>query len=266
MNITISYKAGKYFVSMQVETNNKPKPTDNQVVVGVDLGVNYLVYLSNGEKVEALKPLRRKLVKLRRLQHKLKRCKPNSKNRSKVKLQLSRLHMHITNIRKDIIHKITTYLCSKFKYIVIEDLNVAGMLKNHNLALSIADSSFYEFRRQLDYKSKLFGNIIQLVNRFYPSSKICHKCGVKHDISLSDRTWTCSCGHKHIRDYNASLNLEEEGKRLITESYPGTTLVKASSKRQVITSIKTPVKNVHLNNSSLNHSLGSSFKLNDTNL
>ena len=116
--------------------------------------------------------------------------------------------MKISNIRKGTLHKITSFLTNEYKSIVIEDLNVSGMLKNHRLARSLADTGIYEFRRQLEYKSKMYGNILYIADRFFPSSKKCSNCEkVKDSLGLSERTFKCECGLKLDRDLNASINL-----------------------------------------------------------
>ena len=124
-------------------------------------------------------------------------------------MPLQGLHYHISNIRKDTLHKITSELTKTKSTIVIEDLNVSGMMKNHCLAQAISDVGLFEFRRQLSYKSDWYGCIIVVADRFYPSSKTCNVCGcINNKLTLSDRTWTCSCGEVHDRDYNAACNLE----------------------------------------------------------
>ena len=133
-----------------------------------------------------------------------------SSNRKKAVRHLAKLHYKISNIRKDTLHKMTTHLTKTKSCIGIEDLNVSGMMKNHCLAQAIADLGLGEWRRQLEYKGKLYGCGIALADRFFPSSKLCHICGcIKDDLTLADRTWVCDCGAIHDRDDNASKNLEK---------------------------------------------------------
>ncbi len=132
-----------------------------------------------------------------------------SKNWKKAQIKIARLHRKIANIRKDVLHKLTTYLAKNHSKVVIEDLNIKGMLANHKLAKAIADMGFYEFRRQLEYKCQLYGSQLVVINRWFPSSKTCSNCGVKKEnLSLSERTFHCeSCGFSCDRDLNASINL-----------------------------------------------------------
>jgi putative transposase len=142
--------------------------------------------------------------RLRRAQRRMSRRQKTSKNREKAKRRLSRIHYRVSCQRKDTLHKLTTYIARSARTVVIEDLNVAGMVKNHNLARAISDCGFFEFRRQLEYKAR---NLI-VADRFYPSSKLCNSCGTKNpDLKLSDRWWACACGAHHDRDLNAALNL-----------------------------------------------------------
>jgi len=162
-----------------------------------------------------------------------------SKNWLKAKKKIARLHSQIANIRSDYLHKLTTYLAKNHGVVVIEDLNVSGMLANRKLALAIADGSFYEFKRQLEYKCLLYSSKLLIVSRWFPSSKTCHCCGeVKQSLSLSERIFHCEkCGWKGDRDLNAALNLEQVG-RAAPEFTPAdkkepTPLVEAGSQAQI---------------------------------
>ena len=209
---TISRKADKWFVSINVELSGLShlKPAKNQGEVGVDLGVLALATLSTGEVVEGPKPLKRLRRKVRRLSKSIARKEKGSANRQKEKEKLAKTHAKIANIRKDGLHKLTTDLTSRFHTVVIEDLNVSGMLKNRKLARAISDMGFYEFRRQLTYKAAMRGGEVVVADRFFPSSKLCSACGDKlEELSLSVRKWTCpGCGTCHDRDVNAALNLK----------------------------------------------------------
>jgi putative transposase len=216
LSATVSEQAGRWFVSVQVE-EEQPDPTLAMGnTVGVDLGIKALATCSDGTVMENPKALRSNLKKLRRLSRRHSRKQKGSKNRAKATRKLARLHAHIANIRSDTLHKATSWITAKTKpdqerptCIVIEDLNVSGMLKNHKLARSIADVGFYEFRRQLAYKAVLSGSLVYTVSRWEPSSKTCSWCGwVDEDLQLSDRIFHCKeCGYVADRDLNAAINL-----------------------------------------------------------
>jgi len=206
---TVRPIADRWFVSVQVELDGAPVPCESQAGIGVDLGVNRLATLSNGEKFDGPKPLRQELRKLRRLSRRLSRKRKGSKNGHKARMRLARLHYRIRCIRQDALHKLTSYLTENFAVIAIEDLNVKGMLRNRCLARAIADMGFHEFRRQLDYKARMRGNHVEIVDRWFASSKACSQCGrVKENLTLSDRAFACEgCGFQCDRDLNAAMNL-----------------------------------------------------------
>jgi IS605 OrfB family transposase len=168
-----------------------------------------LATLSDRMIFENPRVLKQAQKKLRRLERTKSRRKKGSKNRAKARKAIVRLHARIANIRKDVSHKLTTYLCKNHALVAIEDLHVAGMLKNHKLAQAISDSNFGEIRRQLDYKSQRFGAYLAVIDRFYPSSKTCSACGsVRDTLSLGERVFVCEdCGYVTDRDYNAAKNL-----------------------------------------------------------
>lgn len=212
-NVTISRTADDWFIAFKLETSFE-KTIKKEQVVGVDLGVKTLATLSNGESFKNNKPYNNAKKKLRRQQKELSRRfvkgnKNQSSNYKKSKIKLSKTHQKVANVRKDTLHKITTYLAKNFETVVIEDLKVSNMVKNHNLSSAILDGGFYEFKRQLFYKKSWYGGSVLLVNSFYPSSKLCSICKEKNkELKLRDRLWSClSCGTKHDRDYNASMNL-----------------------------------------------------------
>ena len=205
----------------------------NLKVVGIDLGVKTMATLSYADKIEKIdapKPLKRLLSKLKRLQRKLSRqgqhyvmedyidangvtrkIRKYSNNYMKTKTKLARLHAKIRNIRQDFLHKLTTRLVKEFDVICIEDLNVKGMMANHKLARAIMDLGFYEFKRQLLYKAQMWNRIVVIADRWYPSSKLCSNCGEKlKSLELSDRDWECPhCHTVHDRDANAAMNLRK---------------------------------------------------------
>lgn len=210
ISVTISRKATKWYAAISVETNKLPHERKNHGSVGVDVGIKALATLSNGEKIAGPKAHTKKLTKLRRLSKSVSRKKLGSKNRNKAKTKLAKMHAKITNIRKDALHKLTTELVLNYTTIGVEDLNVKGMISNRKLARHIMDQSFYELRRQLEYKAKWYESTIIAADRFYPSSKRCCVCGtINNNLTLQERDWTCgSCGTNHDRDLNAAKNIE----------------------------------------------------------
>ncbi|MBD2146329.1 RNA-guided endonuclease TnpB family protein, partial [Sphaerospermopsis sp. FACHB-1194] len=185
--------------------------------VGVDLGINHLAILSTGEVFDGVKSYKKYEKKLARMQYLNRHKQRGSNNYRKAQIKIARLHQKIANIRKDTLHKITTYISKNHAVIGIEDLNVSGMLANGKLSKAIADMGFYQFRRQLEYKTQLYGSKLVIVDRYYPSSKTCSTCGEKKSsLSLSQRVFKCdSCGFEIDRDLNAAINLKQEAVRLI---------------------------------------------------
>ena len=219
LSATISTRGEKWFVSLNVELSEEINPLPKtQQSVGLDLGITHLATLSDGTKIQAPKPLKNYLKKLRRLNKSLSRKQKGSNNRAKAKAKLSRLYYRIHNIRKDFLHKLTTELVRKFDVICLEDLNVKGMMKNRKLSLAIQDLGFYELKQQLIYKANQFGKTVKSVERFFPSSKTCSCCGFKLEkLSLSVRKWTCkNCGAEHDRDINASINILNFANKILT--------------------------------------------------
>jgi putative transposase len=209
LSATVSEQAGRWFVSLQVEqeiANPKPKPPH---VVGVDVGIKSLAVTSDGEVFDSPKSLAQAQKTLHIRQKAISRKVKGSKNRRKAVARASRVHQRVANVRRDAIHKLTTSITKSASIIVIEDLNVSGMLKNHKLARSLSDASLSEIHRQLEYKAKWYGVELRKAGRFYPSSKRCSKCGhVKDTLSLAERTYRCECGLVMDRDLNAALNLK----------------------------------------------------------
>lgn len=214
--ITVSRIADDWFVSYTFEVDVEPTPKLLRSV-GIDLGIKTLATLSTGRTVLGANSYKRAQTGLKRLQRSLSRKVKGSKNRDKARRKVAKLHARIANIRKDTLHKLTTMICQNHEIIGIEDLNVSGMMANHKLAKSIADMGFYEFKRQLTYKAEKFGCKLVLVDRWFPSSKTCNNCKtVKEDLALSDRIFACDCcGHVVDRDFNASINIEQEALRLV---------------------------------------------------
>lgn len=224
---TVSYKAGRYYVSVLVDIPDTEKIQLNNLGLGIDLGIKDFATISNGiikkniNKTAKLKKLEKQLVReqrcLSRKYENLKKCNKEMKedttrqNIQKQVLKVQKLHHRIDNIRADYINKtIAEIVKTKPSYIVIEDLNVKGMMKNKHLSRAVASQKFYEFRTKLEAKCKELGIELRIVDRWYPSSKICHRCGcIKKDLKLSDRIYKCECGYIKDRDYNASLNLRD---------------------------------------------------------
>lgn len=209
-SVVISRSANRWYAAISVETHPLPIKSKNHATVGVDLGIKTYAQLSSGKSYEGAKPHLRKLKQLKRLSRKLSKKQKRSKNFVKAKNRLAKCHATIKHIRQDAIHKITTDIVLNYNKIVIEDLNVQGMIKNRKLSRSIMDQSFYEFKRQLEYKSKWYQSELLVADRFFPSSKMCHVCDtLNHDLTLSDREWMCHlCNTTHDRDFNAAINLE----------------------------------------------------------
>jgi putative transposase len=233
LGATVSRTAHRWFVAIQVEAPEAQfhKARKGDGVTGVDLGVKSAATLSSGEAIQAPKPLKAALRRLklrsRRLSRKIEAAKleagfspgarlpkgtrlPISHNRKKSSATLARLHARVANIRADFTHKLTTRLCRENQAVVIEDLNVKGMLVNDKLARAISDVGFGMFRSQIEYKAKRFGTRLVIADRWHPSARLCSVCGWKNDaLTLKDREWTCrQCGTTHDRDLNAALNLQ----------------------------------------------------------
>lgn len=225
---SVSMKAGRYYVSVLVKELETEKPVLNDFGIGIDLGIKEFAVCSDGRffaninksvcvrKLE--KSLKRQQRKLSRKYESLKKSTNNLKgeatrqNIRKQKLKVQRLHHRLECIRTDYINKVISELVkTKPAWITLENLNISGMMKNRHLSKAIAQQKFFEFRTKLTAKCKEYGVELRFVDRFYPSSKICHNCGcIKSDLKLSDRIYTCSeCGYTADRDFNASLNLRD---------------------------------------------------------
>jgi len=188
---------------------------DSAHVVGVDLGLKDFAVLSNGERIPAPKFFRKAERELRRAQRVFSRREKGSQRKLRAKRKISLVHRKTGNQRKDFLHKLTTELVEKHEGICIEDLSVKGLVRT-KLAKSMADASFGEFRRQLEYKTTWNRKHLAVIDRWCPSSKTCHVCGaVNSALTLADRSWTCVCGVCHDRDLNAALNIRTEGLKLL---------------------------------------------------
>ena len=225
---TISRKADRYYVSVICEIDWNVPSGEYKEGLGIDLGIKDLAICSdktiykNINKTQKVKKLEKKLKReQKRLSRKYESLKIRNKkekggiatrqNIQKQVVKVQRLHQKLSNIRTDYINKtVSNIVKQKPSYITIEDLNVKGMMKNRHLSKAVAQQKFYEFKTKLEYKCNLFGVELRIVDRFYPSSKLCHSCGsIKKDLKLKDRIYKCECGYEEDRDYNASLNLRD---------------------------------------------------------
>ena len=209
-------KSDQYYLSVLVDKQIEPKQSVNYVV-GIDLGIKDFVITSEGQVFENLHFKKSETNKLKRLQRQLSRKQPNSKNREKTRIKLAKLNQKIRNKKLHYLHQISNQLVSENQIICMEDLNVKGMMKNHNLAESIGEMNFGEFKNLLTYKCLQYGRQLVFIDRFYPSSKTCHCCGyVNKSLTLSDRQWVCpECNSVIDRDLNAAMNIKDEGLRKI---------------------------------------------------
>ena len=224
--VTVSMTpSGKYFASVLVDTSiqelQAAEPQE-KTTVGIDLGIKSLVVCSDGRTFDNPKNLQHRLQRLAMLQKRLSRKQKGSANRDKARVKIARLQEHISNCRKDNLHKITHTLThdSQVRTICMEDLNVKGMQRNHHLAQAVVDASFGMFLTMLEYKCRWYGVNLIKIDRFAPSSKTCGKCGhIYKGLKLSERSWICpECGTHHDRDFNAACNIKDFGlKALPTE-------------------------------------------------
>jgi putative transposase len=213
---TVTERAGRWYVSVQIEQEIGALPAGQDAPMGIDLGIKALATCSDGTSYANPKALRTRLKQLRRASKRVSSKKKGGKNRAKARKKLARVHAKIANLRKDTLQKTTTAMVTKAtsngqraSCIVIEDLNISGMLKNRRLSKAIAGVGLYEFRRQLTYKLEAAGIPLKVVSRWYPSSKTCSCCGwVNENLTLADRTFICQeCGLVLDRDVNAARNL-----------------------------------------------------------
>ena len=218
---------GDFYLSILVDGDFRKKLNYTEECVGIDLGIKDFIVTSNGEYFENLHFKKSESDKLKRLQRKISKKQKGSINRNKARIKLAKLNEKIRNRKLNYLHEITNQLLDENQVIAMEDLNVKGMVKNHKLAEAISEMNFGEFRRVLEYKCLWYGRDLVFVDRFYPSSKTCNHCGyVNKNLKLSDRQWICpDCGNLIERDYNAALNILEEGMRIIGSRTPEFTLV-----------------------------------------
>jgi putative transposase len=205
--------AGRWFVSLLVDDQTvKPLPETDKSI-GLDVGITSLIATSNGDKIANPKHFKQLRKKLKQVQKALSRKQKGSNNRHKARLQVAICHAQITDARKDFLHKLTTQLVRENQTIVVEDLAIKNMVKNHKLALAISDASWGELIRQLTYKCEWYGRELIKIDRWFPSSKRCGNCGhIVDKLPLNIREWECpKCGMNHDRDINASKNILAAG-------------------------------------------------------
>lgn len=205
--------SGKYFVSFNVEVEHVIS-SKNDYAVGIDLGIKDLLITSDGEVINNEKITYKYEQKLAKLQRKLSKKHKGSKNRNKQRIKVARLHEKITNIRKNNLHHISKQIINENKVVICEDLNIKGMVKNHNLAKSVHDCGWGELTRQLKYKTNWNNGIYHEINRYFPSSQLCNKCGYRNTETknLGVRFWICpECNTEHDRDENAAINILNQG-------------------------------------------------------
>ncbi len=211
--VTVSRDAaGRWFVSLLCECSIDPyQPSD--AVVGIDAGITSLITLSTGEKIANPRHERKDRARLARAQRRLSRKATGSANREKARVKVARVHARITDRRRDFLHKLTTRLACENQAVVVEDLNVRNMTRNHRLARAISDAAWRQMRALLEYKCEWHGRDLVVIDRWYPSSRTCSACGhVAASLPLSIREWECAnCGTRHDRDINAAINIRAAG-------------------------------------------------------
>ena len=230
VRVSVSRRAGCWYASLTVEREPTATQAPKGGAVGVDLGVKSLATLSDGTVVPNPRALNTKLSALRKAQRALSRKVKGSARREKAKGRVARLYARVADVRADAINKATTMIADTYGTVCIEDLHVAGMVKNHHLARSLSDAALGEFRRQLEYKTARTGAVLRVVDRRFPSSKTCSNCGVvKAKLSLSERVFNCDdCGASMDRDLNAAINIRVAGSAPETLNAHGGTVRRGS--------------------------------------
>ena len=235
LRMSVSRRGGRWQASLTVERADLPVPSPPKGgSVGIDLGVKELATLSDGTVIRNPHALKSNIKRLRKAQRNLSRKRKGSNRRRKARAQVARLYARVANLRSDALNKTTTMLAHAYSDIGIEDLNVAGMVKNHRLARVVEDAAFAEFRRQLEYKTARTGARLHVIDRWYPSSKTCSNCGtVKAKLSLSERVYHCDkCGLVIDRDVNAAINIQVAGSAPETSNARGGSGRRADASRR----------------------------------
>ena len=227
--IIITKDIDRYYASIQYE-ENKELPR-GQGIIGIDMGIRPFATLSDGLQIEPLNALRNKEKRLKRQQKKLSRKERGSGNRKKQIVRVQKVHQKIRDMRADFNHKVSTAIAKHYGTVVVEELNVQGMQRNHNLAKSITDQGWYQFKQMMEYKLQWREGELIEIGRFDPSSKMCSNCGnVKHDLRLSDRTYHCNvCGFSMDRDLNAAMNIRNMGLIKVGKGIPEFTPVESAT-------------------------------------
>jgi len=219
MSLRVVKENTKWYACISVELENYSKERISNNEIGLDLGVKTFLTTSDNISYQLPKKLKNVQRRIKRKQRRLSKAKKGSNNRNKRKNELNKSYERLKNIRKDSLHKISTKICNENQIIKVEDLNVKGMVKNHNLARVISENCFRQFRDLLTYKAKIWNNELVIIDRFYPSSKLCSNCGnKKDDLTLKDRVYCCNiCNMKMDRDLNAAINIKRFVPKVIGE-------------------------------------------------
>lgn len=234
MGATVSRTADRWFIAIQVDVGEYRKPRVADGIVGVDLGLNVTAMVSDGQRLIGPKALLNSLKQLRLASRSHSRKQKGSKNRKKASQRLARIHAKVANVRNDWLNKATTKLASENQAVYFEKLSVKNMVKNRKLSRSISDAGWSEMTRQASYKSEIYGGTFHQIDRWFPSSKLCRKCGqIKKDLKLSDRLYLCDgCGHEEDRDLNAAHNILAAGLAVIAHG-PGSSGVRCKTKAKL---------------------------------
>jgi putative transposase len=208
-NVTVSLTpTGKFYISF-LSQREMPVPAYEGAEIGIDLGLKHFLASSTGPKVENPRHLQKAQKRLKRRQRELSRKQKGSKSRERARMRLAKAHEKVSHQRQDFLHNLSYQLVNENQVIRMETLNIKGMMQNHRLAGAIGSASWHEFIRQLEYKGKLYGCLLDFIPPFYPSSKLCSVCAYRHaELTLAERHWTCpECGTEHDRDINAAINI-----------------------------------------------------------
>jgi putative transposase len=218
--IVVTKDVDRYYASIQYESPEQPKKGEG--VVGIDMGIKHFLTISNGIAIEPINIYKKYEKKLKREHRRLSRKKKGSKNRKKQILKLEKIYRKIKYVRTDFNHKVSTAIAKHYDTVVIEDLNTQGMTQNHRIAKNILDQGWYQLEKMLEYKLQWRSGEIIKIGMFDPSSKMCSKCGnIKHDLTLSDRTYHCDfCGLTIDRDLNAAINILNMGMIRVGKGFP----------------------------------------------
>jgi len=210
-------KSGEVYFSILIDRENDKTLLNINEVIGIDLGIKDFIVDSNGKKYENIKIRRNNEKKLKKLHHKISNKNKGGKNREKARIKLAKFYNRLNNIKENYLHNISNTLLNENQVIVIETLSISNMMKNNNLAKSIQELSLFRFKQILKYKAIWYDRDIIEINQWFPSSKLCNVCNIKNtNLKLSDRIWKCEkCGTTHDRDFNAAINIRNEGKRII---------------------------------------------------